>query len=66
MAYLNNIPQATDRIKDSQPQILANFAEIQTLVGVNHVNFNAVDQGKHTFSFGLLLLFCATGCRQQN
>ena len=47
MAYQNNIPQATDRLKDSQSDIQDNFAEIETLVTVNHVDFGNPDQGKH-------------------
>ena len=49
MAYTNNIPQATDRPNNSQPLILANFAAIATLNAVNHVAFDAADQGKHKF-----------------
>lgn len=47
MAYKNNIPQATTRIKDSQADILNNFASIKTLVDVDHVTFDATNQGKH-------------------
>lgn len=47
MPYQNNIPQATDRIKDSQSDILGNFAAIKTLVDINHVTFDIADQGKH-------------------
>lgn len=47
MAYNNNIPQATDLISVSQAQLLNNFAAIQNLISVNHVNFNTTDQGKH-------------------
>jgi len=47
MAYNNNIPQGADRPKDSQPQILANFAGIQTLITVDHVNFDLANQGFH-------------------
>ncbi len=49
MAYQNNIPQPTDRLKDSQQDILDNFAEIQTLIMRNHVNFGATGEGRHTF-----------------
>ena len=49
MAYNNAIPQASDRIKDSQSQILDNFAAIKTLVDINHVTFDAVNQGKHKY-----------------
>lgn len=49
MAYNSAIPQATDRISQSQLDLLNNFIEINTLVGVNHVGFNVADQGKHNF-----------------
>ncbi len=47
MAYLNNIPQPADRLKDSQPEILENFSQIYNLIGVNHANFNTANAGKH-------------------
>lgn len=49
MPYSNNIPQATDRLNDSQSLMLANFAAIETVVSVDHINFDAAsgDQGKH-------------------
>ncbi len=49
MAYNNSIPQPTDQLSQSQADILNNFIAIQTLIGVNHVNFNAGGQGKHNF-----------------
>lgn len=49
MAYNENIPLATDRIKDSQADILANFSAIKTLVDINHGTFGAADEGKHPF-----------------
>lgn len=49
MPYLQNIPQPTDQLDDSQGDILGNFQEIYNLVGVNHVQFGAAaGQGKHT------------------
>lgn len=57
MAYQNNIPQATDDISVSQSDLLNNMAAIETLVMVNHVDFNSGDQGKHaqvTFPLGPL------------
>jgi len=49
MPYISTIPQPTDRIKDSQPQILANFTAIPTLIEVNHVGFiGGANDGKHT------------------
>jgi hypothetical protein len=47
MAYQSNIPQATDLLSKSQGDLLNNFGAIFTLVGVNHVDFGAADQGKH-------------------
>ncbi len=49
MPYNNAIPQPTDTPASSQPQLLDNFAEIDTFVNVNHVGFNVGDQGKHKF-----------------
>jgi len=49
MAYNQNIPQPADQLKNSQPQLLANFQEINTILDVNHVGFNLGDQGKHKF-----------------
>src|SRR5689334_3500855 len=49
MAFQANIPQPTDRLKDSQQDILDNFAEIQTLIMRNHVNFGATGEGRHSF-----------------
>lgn len=47
MAYNNAIPQATDRLKDSQSDLLGNFQAIKTLIDINHVTFDTPDQGKH-------------------
>jgi len=49
MAYDSTIPQASDKIKDSQPQILANFSGIKTLVDINHVTFDDPNEGKHKY-----------------
>lgn len=49
MAYNENIPQAADNPSQSQAQILDNFQEISTAFNLNHGNFNAGDQGKHSF-----------------
>ncbi len=49
MAYNANIPQPADQLKNSQPQILGNFQEINTAFNVNHVGFNVADEGKHKF-----------------
>jgi hypothetical protein len=48
MPYNQNIPQATDNPSQSQAQLLGNFQEIQTLIGVNHENFGAPLEGNHT------------------
>lgn len=49
MAYNQNIPQPGDQLNNSQPQLLANFQEINTALNANHVGFNVADQGKHKF-----------------
>jgi len=50
MAYNPNIPQAGDIISQSQAQILQNFQEINTLIGVNHIDFSdPTNEGKHKF-----------------
>lgn len=47
MPYLPNIPQPNDRLKDSQPDILANFQAIKQLIDVNHDTFSSATEGKH-------------------
>lgn len=48
MPYIPTIPQPTDTLADSQPQLLSNFTLINTYIGVDHVAFNAgANQGKH-------------------
>ncbi len=49
MAYNNAIPAANDRLSQSQSDIQGNFAAIQTLVGINHINFGSANQGKHLY-----------------
>lgn len=39
LSYYNNIPTATQLLRDSQPLMLANFASIMTLIDQNHVDF---------------------------
>lgn len=46
MAY-QLIPNASDRIDQSQAQLKENFTQIKTLIDVNHVTFGAAGQGKH-------------------
>lgn len=52
MAYNNDIPQPSDRVKISQSDLLENFATISALLGVDHVitpwtNPATGNQGKH-------------------
>ena len=48
MAYQPNIPLATDRLKDSQADLLGNFQELNTYLNVNHTAIDGTaDQGKH-------------------
>jgi len=49
MSYNQNIPQSTDQLSQSQADLLNNFAAIYSLIGINHVNFNVANQGKHNF-----------------
>lgn len=49
MAYSNTIPAASDRIKDSQSALLANFQAIQTFVEVNHETFGSANEGEHKY-----------------
>lgn len=49
MAYSNTIPAASDRIKDSQSALLANFQAIQTFIEVNHETFGSANEGEHKF-----------------
>jgi|GEM_PF-2795012 hypothetical protein len=47
--YFPNIPQATDQIANSQPQILNNFGSIQSIIDVNHGDFATNVAGQHTY-----------------
>jgi len=50
MPYSNAIPQSTDRLPISQPDLLQNFKEIQIFIEVNHETFGATaGEGKHKF-----------------
>ncbi len=49
MAYNNAIPGPNDLLSQSQSDIQQNFAEIQTLIGVNHLNFGVAGEGKHLY-----------------
>lgn len=47
IVYTPNIPQATDQISQSQPQILENFTGINTLIAVDHATFASANAGFH-------------------
>jgi hypothetical protein len=47
MAYLQNIPQPNDQLRNSQGDLLGNFQAINTFLAVNHENFASGDAGKH-------------------
>lgn len=49
LTFYNNIPTASQRLRDSQPQFLTNFASLQTFLETNHVAFSAANSGKHKF-----------------
>jgi len=52
VVYDANIPIGTDWLSVSQPQILENFSQLNTVFDLNHVPFDdgsAVDRGKHTY-----------------
>lgn len=49
MAYNQNIPQPTDKLSQSQSDILNNFQAINTLITVNHATFGTANAGKHNF-----------------
>jgi len=48
LTYLPGIPNAGDRPSQSQGQLLTNFTALNTVFGVDHLAFNAVDGGEHT------------------
>lgn len=50
MAYNENIPQATDKPKNSQSELLGNFAALKTSIELNHVGLNDVATGKHKWA----------------
>ena len=53
MSYNANIPQSSDRISDSQQEILDNFTTLKTFLDKNHVDISTPtggnDEGKHKF-----------------
>lgn len=46
---LNNVPQPNQTLNQTQNPILQNFNTIDTAFSVNHVAYQAADQGKHKF-----------------
>lgn len=50
MAYNPNIPQPTDKLSDSQANLLENFEQLNTYLNVNHTPIDGTsNQGKHKF-----------------
>lgn len=49
MAYQQNKPQANDKLKNSQADLLGNFQALKTLIDINHETFGSADEGKHKF-----------------
>lgn len=49
MAYQANIPTASQRLADSQADLLGNFQAIKQLIDVNHDTFGSPTEGKHKF-----------------
>ena len=47
MAYNPNIPQPSDKLRTSQPQLLQNFQAINIGFNFNHIDLNSADAGKH-------------------
>jgi len=49
MVYYSGIPAATDKPSQSQAQFAANFTDLNTVFGIDHVNFTAaINRGEHT------------------
>lgn len=49
MAYQANIPQATDKLRISQADLLNNFIAIDSFVSANHYGFASGNVGKHLY-----------------
>ncbi len=47
MSYNPNIPLPTDKLSTSQGDIKDNFGQLNTIFGVDHFEFDAIDAGKH-------------------
>lgn len=45
--YNNNVPLATQQINQTQAPIQTNFASLETLIDVDHVDFSDPNYGKH-------------------
>lgn len=49
MAYNSLIPAANDLLSQSQSEIQENFAQIKTVIDINHITFADANQGKHLY-----------------
>jgi len=49
MSFTPNIPASGQKLGNSRLQVLNNFGNYNTVMSVNHVAPNAIDQGKHKF-----------------
>ena len=50
MAYNPNIPQPTEKLSDSQADLLENFTQLDTYLNINHTAIDGTAaQGKHKF-----------------
>ena len=49
MPYTDNIPQTGQSLGQTQSAVNTNFGIIRTVQKVNHVDYDAADQGKHNF-----------------
>ena len=47
--YVEDIPQSTDKIRNSQPDLLQNTNSVKGIFEENHVAFSSTDAGKHKF-----------------
>ena len=79
--YFSNIPVSTDQLSTSQPQILTNFNSIESLIDIDHIDFNSANAGQHnqislplnsnspnppTFSSGTIGLYNLVGATSVN
>jgi len=49
MTYTSDIPVSGDTLGGTRDRIRTNFQEIFNVNGINHVDFNDADEGKHKF-----------------